>query len=96
PNKRIEIDWDLCARMLDEGDLTEAEKRQMLEALWSIIVMLVDLGFGVHPVEQACGQPCEWAAPRLAPPTEPMVKSEENQTPNNKAALPAAAERRTP
>ncbi|MEM9765184.1 MAG: hypothetical protein AAF968_22235 [Pseudomonadota bacterium] len=70
PNKRIEIDWDLYARMLDEGDLSDAEKRQMLDALWSIIAMFVDLGFGLHPVEQACGQPCERAAPRLAPPAD--------------------------
>lgn len=34
-------------------DLTEGQARQMLEAIWSIVVGFVDLGFGVHPVQQA-------------------------------------------
>ena len=33
--------------------MTVAEKREFLEALWSIIVAFVDLGFGIHPVQQA-------------------------------------------
>lgn len=41
---------------LEEMDLTDEQKRALLEALWSIIVGFVDLGFGVHPVQQSCGQ----------------------------------------
>lgn len=41
---------------LEEMDLTDEQKRALLEALWSIIVGFVDLGFGVHPVQQPCGQ----------------------------------------
>lgn len=41
---------------LEEMDLTDEQKHALLEALWSIIVGFVDLGFGVHPVQQSCGQ----------------------------------------
>ena len=41
---------------LEDQGLSAEQKRAMLEALWSIIVSFVDLGFGVHPVQQACGQ----------------------------------------
>ncbi len=37
--------------MLDESDLSEAQKREFLETLWQIMVQFVDLGFGVHPLQ---------------------------------------------
>jgi hypothetical protein len=40
----------------EDEDISEDDKRQMIEALWSIMVSFVDLGFGVHPVQQACGK----------------------------------------
>jgi hypothetical protein len=55
----LTIDYALYERYLDSSDLSEAEKREFLETLWSIIVSFVDLGFGVHPLQQAnpdCGQ----------------------------------------
>lgn len=54
--KTLTVDWALYERYLAEADLTDEEKRQFLEALWSIVVSFVDLGFGVHPAQQACGQ----------------------------------------
>lgn len=52
----LTIDIDKYQAYLDGADLTLAQKEEFLRALWSIIVALVDLGFGVHPVQQACGQ----------------------------------------
>jgi len=49
----LTIDWDLYGQYLEDSDLSDAEKRQFLEALWSIVVSFVDLGFGVHPVQLA-------------------------------------------
>lgn len=54
--KTLTVDWALYEQYLAEADLTEEEKRQFLEALLSIVVSFVDLGFGVHPAQQACGQ----------------------------------------
>lgn len=39
-------------RFVEDSDLTPAQQRELLEALWVIIVGFVDLGFGIHPVQQ--------------------------------------------
>ncbi len=52
----LEIDWDAYLPFFEDEDISEADKRELIEALWSIVVSFVDLGFGVHPVQQACGQ----------------------------------------
>ena len=59
--RRLEIDVEKYQALLDDPSLTEDQKRQLIEALWSIIVAFVDLGFGVHPMQQVierqgCGQ----------------------------------------
>ena len=53
---RLTIDVEKYQAYLDGSDLTPAQKEDFLRALWSIITAFVDLGFGVHPVQQACGQ----------------------------------------
>ncbi len=53
---RLELDIEKYQAYLDGSDLTPAQKEDFLRALWSIVVGFVDLGFGVHPVQQACGQ----------------------------------------
>lgn len=52
----LRIDVEKYEHLLDDSDLSETQKREVLEALWAIIVAFVDLGFGVHPVQQACGE----------------------------------------
>ena len=55
----VEIDYEYYEKYLEDSDLTVEQKRQFIEALWQIIVGFVDLGFGVHPVQQAqnaCGK----------------------------------------
>ncbi len=53
----LSIDWELYGRYLEESDLSDDQKREFLETLWSIVVSFVDLGFGLHPIQQACEQP---------------------------------------
>ncbi|MEE4011290.1 hypothetical protein V1T76_04465 [Roseibium sp. FZY0029] len=43
----LSIDWELYAELLSESDLTDEEKREFIETLWSLIVSFVDLGFGI-------------------------------------------------
>jgi hypothetical protein len=38
--------------MLADPALSEAERTAFLEALWEIIVVFVDLGFDIHPLQQ--------------------------------------------
>lgn len=49
----ISIDVQAYAHFLDGSDLSAAQKEEFLQALWSIIVEFVSLGFGVHPIQQA-------------------------------------------
>lgn len=52
----LTIDWELYGEYLEDSDLSDEQKREFIESLWSIVVAIVDLGFGVHPVQQACEQ----------------------------------------
>ena len=59
PPLSIEVDYHKYERFLETADLNEEQKREFIAALWSIIVAFVDLGFGVHPAQQAektCGK----------------------------------------
>lgn len=72
----VTVDYERYAHFLDNSDLTEDQKRAFLQALWSIIVEFVSMGFGVHPVQQAqnaCGKP-EETAPKPAPARPDAVK----------------------
>lgn len=52
--KHLEIDVERYQHFLDHLDADQRD--EALRALWQIIVAFVDLGFGVHPMQQACGQ----------------------------------------
>jgi len=55
----ITLDYDAYAHYLEDSNLTEDQKREFLQALWSIICDFVALGFNVHPAQQvqnACGK----------------------------------------
>lgn len=59
PRSVITVDYEKYEHFLETADLSEDQKRQFIDALWQIIVGFVDLGFGVHPAQQAenaCGQ----------------------------------------
>ena len=55
----ITVDYERYAPLLDDPDLTEEQKREFLQTLWSIVCEFVALGFEVHPAQQAqkaCGK----------------------------------------
>lgn len=52
----LQLDVAYYQDLFDDPELSDAEKEQVITALWSIIVAFVELGFGVHPAQQACGQ----------------------------------------
>lgn len=41
---------------LDDANLSPEQKEEFLQALWSIVVMFVELGFGVHPLQEVWEQ----------------------------------------
>ena len=78
----LTIDYALYEQYLEGADLSDAQKQEFLDALWSIIVGFVDLGFGVHPLQQipsdACGQRLD-----LTPLLSPDVVSSKPEKPQN-------------
>ncbi|NRA30147.1 MAG: hypothetical protein HRU11_07770 [Parvularculaceae bacterium] len=53
------VDYERYAHFLKDSDLSDEDKAAFLETIWNIVVSFVDLGFGVHPIQQAqeaCGQ----------------------------------------
>ena len=55
----LTVDWQLYAEFLEDSDMTDAEKREVIETLWTIVVGFIDLGFDVRSPDQACGQVSE-------------------------------------
>lgn len=55
----VTVDYERYQHLLDEEELTEDQKREFLQAIWNVVVNFIDLGFAVHPVNQAqmaCGK----------------------------------------
>ena len=52
----IKFDVAEYEQFLEDSEMTDAQKREYLQVIWNIIVQFVDMGFGVHPVQQACGK----------------------------------------
>ncbi|UWQ83108.1 hypothetical protein [Leisingera caerulea] len=85
---RIEVDVAFYQDMLDDPSLSDEQKKQIIEALWSIIVAFVDLGFGVHPAQAAnpCGKD---DIPLIAPPQDspdPVYSKQLSESRLDKAA----------
>ena len=53
----LEKDVQRYQAYLDDPSLSRDQKLEILTAFWSVITTFVELGFGVHPVQQACGKP---------------------------------------
>lgn len=51
-NRIVSVDWERYAQFLENEKLTEAQKQEFLETLWNIIVAFVELGYGVHPIQE--------------------------------------------
>jgi hypothetical protein len=67
----IELDVAKYEALLADSDLSEDQKTEILQTLWEIIVTFVDMGFGLHPVQQACGEKAE---DRASPTIEPQTR----------------------
>lgn len=52
----LAVDIRKYQTLLDRSDLNEKQKEEFLRALWSIVVTFVELGFGVHPLQEVCGK----------------------------------------
>lgn len=61
--RQLYFDWEEWLPYLAESDTTDAEKRAMIEALWSIVIAFVDLGWEVGDTPpETCGQSLDLTA----------------------------------
>ena len=58
----LHVDVERFQHHLDNTDLTDAEKAEYLHIIWSTLLEFMDLGYGVHPLQQSCGQDGENAS----------------------------------
>ena len=52
----LKVDVERYQSYLDGTNMTDAEKEEFLQTLWQIIVGFVELGYGVHPLQEVCGK----------------------------------------
>lgn len=56
PKLAIQFDAQEFTHFLDETDLTEEQKLEYIQTIWSIVLQFIDMGFGLHPLQTALGQ----------------------------------------
>jgi len=99
--KPLTLDVELYQAYLDDPSLSDADRQELCSALWSIVTSFVDLGFGIHPLQQAtrsaasdaCGStdPVDEIAAAITPPDVVASTSCETTNKQNKdAVLPLA------
>ena len=71
---QIQFDWRDWLPYIESSDLTETQKKELIETLWSIIMAFVDLGWDVGNQRKSCGKQLDLTAAMRAA----VVKSEEN------------------
>ena len=52
----LTVDVEKYQGYLDDTNMTDAQKEEFLQGLWHVIVNFVELGFGVHPLQEVCGK----------------------------------------
>jgi len=58
PRPALRFDVARYEKMLNECDITEEQRQDYLETLWTVIIGFVDLGFDIHPLQQATTEAC--------------------------------------
>ncbi|AKO96662.1 hypothetical protein MALG_01478 [Marinovum algicola DG 898] len=55
-NKTLTIDVAKYQEYLDGADMTPKQKEDYLRAVWTVVMTFVELGFGVHPLQEVWGK----------------------------------------
>lgn len=78
PPPKLDFDWRDWLPYIAEADLTETEKQELIETLWAIILVFVDLGWdvGAQTPAESYGQSYDLTAALVAS----VVNSTEKET----------------
>jgi len=49
----LSVDVDYYQAVIDDPEVSDARKRELIEIIGAIVVNFIDIGFGVHPVQLA-------------------------------------------
>lgn len=52
----IGIDVDYYQAAIDDPDVSDAKKLELIEIISALVINIIDIGFGVHPVQLAQNQ----------------------------------------
>jgi len=55
----LTIDVARYEKFLEESGMSAEAKQVYLENMWNVILAFVELGYGVHPLQEACGKDAE-------------------------------------
>ncbi|MEP4987401.1 MAG: hypothetical protein ABJV68_06880 [Paracoccaceae bacterium] len=78
--RALTLDVEKYQHMLDAPDLSDTEKRDLVNAMWSLVVSFLDAGIDVQPAN-SCGQ-----GQSIAP---PMPQAAGNVIDSNRPSNPA-------
>ena len=62
PPPALRFDWRDWLPYLEDADIAEDQKRELIETLWAIVTTFVDMGFQLNPPRQSCGQEIDLTA----------------------------------
>ena len=83
--KTLTLDVDYYQSFLDDADIPDDKKQELIETLWNIVVQFVDLGFGIHPLQQADNSAEDRLHPTITKMIEEAVREEsQNHKETNK------------
>lgn len=49
----VGIDVDYYQAVIDDPDISDAKKLELIEIIGALVINFIDIGFGVHPVQLA-------------------------------------------
>lgn len=49
----VGIDIDYYQEIIDDPEVSDVRKRELIEIIGAIVINFIDMGFGVHPVQLA-------------------------------------------
>lgn len=81
--RALRLDVDYYQSFLDDTDIPDDKKQELIEALWSIVIGFVDMGFGIHPLQQVKHCEQDQTSQALAALIAKMNKGEAQTTDKN-------------
>lgn len=88
PQHRLEFDVEKYNAYVAEMNLTKEEEEQLLKALWDIMMAFVDMGFGIHPVQEISPKKATKTKENCGFPAESVLYSDHSDLiKNNRQAL---------